>query len=52
MLELEVRCEKCGQKLDAEIRLDRKNNVFVEIEPCAKCLEEAREDGREEEGAR
>lgn len=42
--ECTVACEGCGERLHASWGHDQ-----LDVQPCDKCLEEAREEGREEE---
>mgnify|MGYP001590391970 CR=1 FL=1 len=49
MVDLEVRCNNCEQDLNAELKTyGRNNSIALFIEPCEKCMEEAKKDGYDE----
>lgn len=43
--DIDVRCG-CGKELDAGIVNDRKMGIYIEIEQCSYCIDEAKEEGR------
>jgi hypothetical protein len=45
-VDIELRCD-CGYPLDYDI-VSRYGTNFVKVTPCPKCLEQAKEDSREE----
>jgi hypothetical protein len=44
-LEFEVRCKECGAWLECIEEKDRHGNPVIRVEPCGKCLEEAKDAG-------
>ena len=50
-LEVEVFCAGCGAGLCKQSKAGNTNyrkQTFIEVEPCEKCLEKARDEGRQE----
>ena len=45
-VQLDFYCAICGSHLDNNISYDNLRSV-IRVEPCEKCLEEAREEARE-----
>lgn len=44
-----AKCRKCDAPLPAPVcHLDKDFDLEIEIEPCEKCLDEARQEGRDE----
>jgi len=45
----EVLCNKCSSSLNVAGRsMDYDGDVACEVDPCEKCLEDARDEGRQE----
>ncbi len=47
MADFEVECEKCSSELTASLNAIGRRVVLC-VEPCEKCMEAEREDGRDE----
>lgn len=45
---IEVRCNECGTRLDSEHTSSRRDEFTVEVEPCPKCIRDAKEDAYDE----
>jgi len=48
-VEFEISCETCGKTLTATVGEGYQKSIVVEVEPCETCMENAREEIREEE---
>lgn len=50
-IEVEIYCMRCGAGLCKQSKAGNthgRNAPFIEVEPCEKCLETAKEEGRNE----
>jgi hypothetical protein len=47
-LEFRVLCNECGQSLDCTEETDSYGKPFISVDPCEKCLEEAKEESYSE----
>lgn len=54
-MEVSVKCSECGALLDADFATSRSRygnvETTIEVEPCEKCMEAARQEAREAAGA-
>jgi hypothetical protein len=44
-IECSVECEECGKTLVTSSSLSRYGAITIRVEPCAKCLDSANNDG-------
>jgi hypothetical protein len=44
----DVICDFCLADLTAEVTYENRGRLTVRVEPCSRCLEVARREGREE----
>lgn len=42
LMTIDVYCTACGSKLDAQLTGDACGVAYIEVEPCAKCLYQAK----------
>lgn len=43
-----IGCTKCNADVEHAIEMDSGNDIYIMIEPCKDCLEEAKNEGIEE----
>lgn len=47
-IEVEAVCEECGASLSIEESRRGNADIDIEVTPCEACLEQAKQEGREE----
>jgi len=47
-LTLQFTCDECGQAVDTAQKTDRYGDITIHVEPCATCVQTARDEGYEE----
>lgn len=50
-IEFTAKCEVCGQELSCNASTDYRGKITIDVEPCEKCLEEAKDNGYEKGSA-
>ncbi len=44
----EAKCNKCDEDLDVNsVKLDREDDLCIEVAPCENCLAEAKQEGKD-----
>jgi len=43
-----ITCKECGANLGFDTSVDSDNDVIVEVQPCSKCMTDAKDEGHEE----
>ena len=43
-----ITCKECGGNLECDTSVDGDNDIILEVQPCSKCMADAKDEGYEE----
>ena len=48
-MELELKCSRCGNPVEASASAEKYQTVLLDVDPCDVCIQEAKDEVREDD---